>query len=64
MGERALLKADVDLRVIFYDLTAFTVHGYYAKSDAVDFGFAYHTPMGKRKVGPERHRRRESPLVI
>jgi len=48
--ECALLKADVDLTVIFYDLTAFIAHGRYAESDLVDFGFAHNTPMGKRKL--------------
>jgi hypothetical protein len=47
--EIALLKADVDLSVIFYDLTAFIAHGRYAESDQVDFGFAHNTPMNKRK---------------
>jgi transposase len=47
--ERAMLKADIDLSVIFYDLTAFIAHGRYAESDVVDFGFAHNTPMNKRK---------------
>lgn len=47
--EVALLKADIDLSVIFYDLTAFIAHGRYADSEAVDFGFAHNTPMNKRK---------------
>lgn len=47
--ERAMLKADIDLSVIFYDLTAFITHGRYAESDVVDFGFAHNTPMNKRK---------------
>jgi transposase len=45
----ALRKADVDLSVIFYDLTAFIVHGRYADSELVDFGFAHNTPHDKRK---------------
>jgi len=45
----ALRKADVDLSVIFYDLTAFIVHGRYADSKLVDFGFAHNTPNDKRK---------------
>jgi hypothetical protein len=44
-----MLKADIDLSVIFYDLTAFIAHGRYADSDQVDFGFAHNTPMNKRK---------------
>jgi transposase len=47
--ERAMLKADIDLSLIFYDLTAFIAHGRYAGSEAVDFGFAHNTPMNKRK---------------
>jgi len=47
--EVAMLKADIDLSVIFYDLTAFIAHGRYAESDQVDFGFAHNTPMNKRK---------------
>jgi len=47
--EIGLLKAAVDLSVIFYDLTAFIAHGRYAESDQVDFGFAHNTPMNKRK---------------
>jgi len=46
---QALLRADVDLSVIFYDLTAFVLHGSYADSKHVDFGFAHNTPMNKRK---------------
>lgn len=47
--EVALLKADIDLSLIFYDLTAFIAHGRYADSEQVDFGFAHNTPMNKRK---------------
>lgn len=47
---RALVQADVDLSVIFYDLTAFVAHGAYAGSEIVDFGFAHNTPMNKRKI--------------
>jgi hypothetical protein len=46
---QALLRADVNLAVIFYDLTAFVLHGSYADSKHVDFGFAHNTPMNKRK---------------
>lgn len=47
---RALVQANVDLSVIFYDLTAFIAHGAYAGSKIVDFGFAHNTPMNKRKI--------------
>jgi len=46
----ALLRFDIDLSIIFYDLTAFVVHGVYSESDYVKFGFAHNTPMDKRKV--------------
>jgi len=47
--ETALLKADIDLSVIFYDLTALVVQGRYPDSDLMDFGFAHNTPSNKRK---------------
>ena len=47
--ETALLKADIDLSVIFYDLTAFIAQGRYADSEFIDFGFAHNTPSDKRK---------------
>jgi transposase len=46
---RALVRFDIDLSIIFYDLTAFVVHGAYSESDCVQFGFAHNTPMDKRK---------------
>jgi transposase len=46
----ALLRFDLDVRFLFYDLTAFVVHGEYAQSDLADFGFAHNTPMNKRKI--------------
>ena len=46
---RALVQADIDLSVIFYDLTAFALHGSYTDSEHVNFGFAHNTPMDKRK---------------
>jgi len=46
---RALIQANIDLSVIFYDLTAFALHGSYADSEHVNFGFAHNTPMNKRK---------------
>ena len=47
---RALDHYDIDLSVIFYDLTAFIMMGEYKGSELVDFGFAHNTPMNKRKV--------------
>jgi transposase len=46
---RAFIQAKIDLTLIFYDLTAFVVHGAYADSELADFGFAHNTPMNKRK---------------
>jgi transposase len=46
---QALVQAEIDLSVIFYDLSAFVVHGSYTDSEYVDFGFAHNTPMDKRK---------------
>jgi len=46
---RAMVQAEIDLSIIFYDLTAFIVHGTYADSQHIDFGFAHNTPMNKRK---------------
>ena len=45
----AIQHYDIDLSMIFYDLTAFVAHGDYAKSDYVNFGFAHNTPSNKRK---------------
>jgi transposase len=47
---QALLRFDLDVRFLFYDLVAFVVHGEYEKSALADFGFAHNTPMGKRKI--------------
>jgi hypothetical protein len=47
--ETAMSKADIDLSVIFYDLTAFVVQGRYPDSEMIDFGFAHNTPSNKRK---------------
>jgi transposase len=46
---RAFVQAEIDLSLLFYDLTAFVVHGAYADSQLADFGFAHNTPMNKRK---------------
>jgi transposase len=46
---RAFVQAEIDLSLLFYDLTAFVTHGSYTNSQHVDFGFAHNTPMNKRK---------------
>lgn len=47
---RAFEHYDIDLSVIFYDLTAFVMTGEYEESELADFGFAHNTPMNQRKV--------------
>jgi len=47
--QRALIQAEVDLNLIFYDLTAYIFHGDYTDREYADFGFAHNTPMNKRK---------------
>ena len=47
--EQALAKAQIDLSVIFYDVTAFIAHGRYEESETIEFGFAHNTPSNKRK---------------
>lgn len=45
----AIHKANIDLSVVFYDVTAVVAHGNYAESQVIDFGFAHNTPSNKRK---------------
>lgn len=47
---RAIERYDIDLSVIYYDLTAFVLHGEYAGSDLVEYGFAHNTASDKQKV--------------
>jgi hypothetical protein len=47
---RALEQYEIDLSIIFYDLTAFVMEGAYEESSLADFGFAHNTPMDKRKI--------------
>ena len=46
----ALERYQIELSVIFYDLTAFILHGDYKKSELVSYGFAHNTPSNKQKV--------------
>ena len=48
-ASQACLLAEMKPEILFYDTTAFTMHGTYAHSKLVDFGFAHNTPMNKRK---------------
>ena len=46
----ALVRFDIDLNFIFYDLTAFVMQGEFEGSQMVDYGFAHNTPPGKKKI--------------
>ena len=46
----ALVQFEIDLHFLFYDLTAFVVHGAHNESNLVDYGFAHNTPSDKQKV--------------
>jgi transposase len=46
----AIRKANIDLSVIFYDVSGVVAHGTYADSNLIDFGFAHNTPSHKRKA--------------
>ena len=48
--QQALLHYQIDLSVLFYDLTALIMTGQYPKSELVDYGFAHNTPMDDPKV--------------
>jgi len=47
---RAIERYNIDLSVIYYDLTAFIMHGEYQGSELVKYGFAHNTPSNKQKV--------------
>lgn len=47
---QALRRFEIDLRFLFYDLTALVAQGAYSDSQLVDYGFAHNTPSGKQKV--------------
>ncbi len=46
----ALEKTQIDLSLIFYDMTGIVGHGRYEGSELMDFGFAHNTPSNKRKL--------------
>ena len=54
---QALRQFNIDLRFLFYDLTALVAQGAYSDSQLVDYGFAHNTPSGKQKVNftPRKH---------
>jgi transposase len=47
---RAIERYQIDLSVIYYDLTAFIAHGEYRDSDLIRYGFAHNTPSDKQKL--------------
>jgi transposase len=47
---RAIERYQIDLSVIYYDLTAFIMHGEYPESDLVTYGFAHNTPSDQQKL--------------
>lgn len=47
---QALVRFHIDLRFLFYDLTAFVMQGAFKDSDLADYGFAHNTPSDKQKV--------------
>jgi len=50
IASQALLRYQIDLSVLFYDLTALVMTGGYPDSELVDYGFAHNTPSDKQKV--------------
>lgn len=50
IASQALLRYQIDLSVVFYDLTALVLTGAYPDSDLVDYGFAHNTPLDKQKL--------------
>ena len=50
IASQALLRYQIDLSVLFYDLTALVMTGEYPDSDLVDYGFAHNTPLDKQKL--------------
>ncbi len=49
-ASQALLRYQIDLSVLFYDLTALVMTGAYPDSELVDYGFAHNTPLDKQKL--------------
>ncbi len=47
---QALLRFQLDLHFLFYDLTALVMQGAFADSELVDYGFAHNTPSDRPKV--------------
>jgi transposase len=50
IASQALLRYQIDLSVLFYDLTALVMTGEYPDSELVDYGFAHNTPSDEQKL--------------
>ena len=48
--QQVLRHYQIDLSVLFYDLTALIMTGQYPQSELVDYGFAHNTPMDDPKL--------------
>jgi transposase len=48
--QQAFWRYQIDLSILFYDLTALIMTGEYAQSKLVDYGFAHNTPSDDPKV--------------
>jgi len=48
--QQALLHYQIDLSILFYDLTALIMTGQYAQSELVDYGFAHNTSLDDPKL--------------
>lgn len=50
LQQQVLLRYQIDLSVLFYDLTALVMTGQYPHSELVDYGFAHNTPSDDPKL--------------
>ena len=50
IASQALVRYQIDLSVVFYDLTALVMTGAYTESELVDYGFAHNTPSDEQKI--------------
>ena len=50
LQQQALLRYQIDLSILFYDLTALVMSGQYPESKLVDYGFAHNTPSDDPKL--------------
>lgn len=48
--QQAFRRYQIDLSMLFYDLTALVMTGQYAQSELVDYGFAHNTPVDDPKL--------------